>query len=96
MQEGTGGRMIGETTQLLGPKAALLSVYMRTYETTKLEALHYRILFTSAAVGPWAVKVTIEYADPRDTDKQANFLNAIYAEAIAKITGAATPAPASP
>jgi hypothetical protein len=47
-------------------------------------------------VGPWAVQVTIEYADPRDTDKEADFLNAVYAEAIAKIAGAATPAPASP
>ena len=103
VQEGTGGRMIGETTQLLGQKTAPLSVYVRTYETTKLETLHYRILFASAAVGPWAVQVTIEYADPRDTDKQADFLNAVYAEAIAKIAGAAvpasrqvTPAPASP
>jgi len=32
VQEGTGGRMIGETTQLLGQKAAPLSVYTRTYE----------------------------------------------------------------
>jgi hypothetical protein len=96
VQEGTGGRMVGETTQLLGPKTAPLSVYMRTYETTKLETLHYRILFASAVVGPWAVQVTIEYADPRDTDKEADFLNAVYAEAIAKIAGAATPAPASP
>ncbi|HEY0282489.1 MAG TPA: hypothetical protein VGC27_07695 [Rhizomicrobium sp.] len=96
VQEGTGGRMVGETTLLLGPKTAPLSVYTRTYETSKLEALHYRILFTSAAVGPWAVQVTIEYADPRDTDKQADFLNAIYAEAMAKIAGVTIPAPASP
>jgi hypothetical protein len=96
VQEGTGGRMIGETTELLGPKTAPLSVYVRTYETTKLEALHYRILFASAVVGPWAVQVTVEYADPRDTDKEAAFLNAVYAEALAKIAGAAIPAPASP
>ena len=96
VQEGTGGRMVAETTQLLGQKTAPLSVYMRTYETTKLEALHYRILFASAAVGPWAVQVTVEYADPRDTDKQADFLNAVYAEAMTKIAGAAIPAPASP
>ena len=92
VQEGTGGRMIGETTQLLGQKAASLSVYMRTYETAKLETLHYRILFASAVVGPWAVQVTIEYADPRDEDKQTDFLNAVYVEAMAKITGAAEPA----
>jgi len=96
VQEGTGGRMVDETTQLLRQKTASLSVYMRTYETTRLETLHYRILFASAAVGPWAVQVTIEYADPRDADKQADFLNAVYGEAMAKIAGAAIPAPASP
>lgn len=93
VQEGTGGRMVGETTQLLGQKTAPLSVYVRSYETTKLETLHYRILFASAAVGPWAVQVNIEYADPRDTDKEADFLNAVYGEAMAKIAGAAEPAP---
>jgi hypothetical protein len=93
VQEGTGGRMVGETTQTLAPKTAPLSVYMRTYETAKLETLHYRTLFASAAVGPWAVQVTIEYADPRDNDNEADFLNAAYAEAIAKIAGASEPAP---
>jgi hypothetical protein len=93
VQEGTGGRMVSETTQLLGPKAAPLSVYLRTYETTRLESLHYRILFASAAVGPWTVQVAIEYADPRDTDKQADFLNAVYAEAMVNLTGAAEPPP---
>jgi hypothetical protein len=38
------------------------------------------------------VQVTIEYADPRDDDKQADFLNAVYMEAMAKIAGAAEPA----
>jgi hypothetical protein len=38
------------------------------------------------------VQVTIEYADPRDEDKQTDFLNAVYVEAMAKITGAAEPA----
>ena len=93
VQEGTGGRMVGETMQILGQKSAPLSVYMRTYETAKLETLHYRILFASAVVGPWAVQVTIEYADPRDVDKEADFLNAAYAEAMAKIAGTAEPAP---
>lgn len=93
VQEGTGGRMVDETTQLLGPKTAPLSVYTRTYETAKLETLHYRTLFASAAVGPWTVQVTIEYAEPRDDDNEADFLNAVYGEAMAKIAGAAEPAP---
>ncbi len=88
VQEGTGGRMVGETTVLLGPKPAPLPVYTRTYETAKLEALHYKILFASAAVGPWAVEVTVEYADPRDNDNEADFLNTAYAQAVAKIAGA--------
>jgi len=92
VQEGTGGRMVGETTQMLNPKNAQLAVYTRTYETAKLETLHYRIQFTSAVVGNWAVQVTIEYAEPRDDDAQAMFLNAVYAEAVSKIAGA-KPAP---
>lgn len=89
VQEGTGGRMVGETTLYLGPKPAPLPVYVRTYETAKLEALHYKIVFASAAVGPWAVEVTVEFADPRDNDNEADFLNAAYAQAVAKIAGAA-------
>jgi len=92
VQEGTGGRMVGETTQMLDPKNAPLAVYMRTYETAKLETLHYRIQFASAVVGNWAVQVTIEYADPRDNDAQTMFLNAVYAEAVSKLA-AARPAP---
>jgi len=92
VQEGTGGRMVGETTQMLNPKNAQLAVYTRTYETAKLETLHYRIQFTSAVVGNWAVQVTIEYAEPRDDDAQAMFLNAVYAEAVSKIAGS-KPAP---
>ena len=93
VQEGSGGKMIGETTQTFGTKSAPLSVYTRTYETTKLETLHYKILFAGAAVGPWAVQVTIEYADPRDIDKEADFLNTAYAQAMARIVGAPEPAP---
>ncbi len=92
VQEGTGGRMVDETTQLLGPKTAPLSVYTRTYETAKLETLHYRTLFASAAVGPWTVQVTVEYAEPRDNDNETYFLNAVYGEAMAKIADATEPA----
>jgi len=87
VQEGTGGRMVGEATQTLGPKTAPLSVYTRTYETANLATLHYRVLFSGAAIGSWAVQVTIEYADPRDNDNETDFLNAAYAEALAKIAG---------
>jgi hypothetical protein len=88
VQEGTGGRMLGETTQSQGPKTAPLSVYTRTYETANLATMHYRVLFAGAAVGSWAVQVTIEYADPRDNDNETAFLNAAYAQALAEIAGA--------
>ncbi len=92
VQEGTGGRMVGEATQTLDLKSTQLAVYTRTYETAKLETLHYRIQFASAVVGNWAVQVTIEYAEPRDNDAQSVFMNAVYAEAVSKIAGA-KPAP---
>ena len=88
VQEGTGGRMIDESVLPLGPKSAPLQVYTRTYDTAKLETMHYRILFASAAVGNWAVQATIEFADPRDKDSRDDFLNAVYTQAIAKLMAA--------
>lgn len=87
VQEGSGGRMVGKSTQLLGSKTAPLSVYTRTYETAKLATMHYRALFAGSVVGSWAVQVTIEYADPRDNDNEAAFLNAAYALAVTEIPG---------
>jgi hypothetical protein len=86
VQEGSGGKMIGETTQTFGTKSAPLSVYTRTYETTKVATQRYRIQFSSAAVGNWAVQVTLEYADPRDIMIEGDFLNSVYANAIAQIS----------
>jgi len=85
LQEGTGGHMLGEGVAPAGPKSAPLAVYRRTYETARLESLHYRTLFASAAVGAWEVEVTVEYAEPRDREIEANFLNAAYAAAVARI-----------
>jgi hypothetical protein len=73
-QEGTGGKEISEKPEILAGAAEPLSVYARSYETSKLEDLHYRVLFTGADAekpGPW--KTTIEYADPRDTPPRAGF-----------------------
>jgi hypothetical protein len=79
VQEGTGGRVIDERIQPVGNAAT--PVYLRTYETTRLESLHYRTLFASAAVGAWAVQVILEYAHPRDKEIQTDFLNAVYSAA---------------
>ncbi len=92
VQEGSGGKMVGEGTQTLGAKSAPLSVYTRTYETTKVATQRYRIRFSSAAVGNWAVQVTLEYADPRDILIEGDFLNSVYANAIRQISVSA-PAP---
>jgi len=85
VQEGSGGKLLSEWVQPVGPKAAPLTVYLRSYETAHLETLHYRTLFASAAVGAWAVQVTVEYADPRDKDLEQAFLEATYAAAVAKL-----------
>ena len=43
------------------------------------------MLFTGAALKNWAVEATIEYADPRDTPLEKDFLRAIYAAAESQI-----------
>jgi hypothetical protein len=93
VQEGTGGRMIDESTRSIGPKATPLAIYTRTYETAKLESLHYRTLFASALLGAWTVQVTIEYADPRDDDAETEFFKAAYLDAMTNIAGSGQPAP---
>ncbi len=86
-QEGTGGKRIAEGTASLPtkPGAPPLAVYTRTYETAKLEDLHYRVLFAGAQFKNWAVEATIEYADPRDTPVEEQFLHAVYAAAESEI-----------
>jgi hypothetical protein len=84
-QEATGGKKISERSVTLGGAGG---VYTRTYETTSLEDLHYRVLFAASAVGNWAVQVTMEYASPRDDALEQEFLNAVYAEALKKIAAA--------
>jgi hypothetical protein len=88
VQEGSGGSVVGDNTEMLGSKSAPLPVFMRVYETAKLESAHYRTLFASAAVGAWAVDVTLEYADPRDVEIETGFLDKAYADALREIAGA--------
>jgi hypothetical protein len=84
-QEGTGGKKIAEGTFTLGTKAAPLTVYTRSYRTARAESLDYRIIFTGAAIKNWAVQATVEYADPRDTALEKDFLGAVYADALRNI-----------
>lgn len=85
--EGLGGHVVAETVQLVGPGDAPLSVFLRTYDVARLDALTYRTQFASAAAGAWAVDVIVEYAYPRDKEDQTAFITAIYGEA-AKDLGA--------
>jgi len=79
-QEGTGGHMLREGVAHLAGH----SVYARVYETTSLEELHYRVEFTGAAAGTWAVEVTMEFASPRDDAVTQEFLNAVYTQVFAE------------
>ena len=86
-QEGTGGKQIMEGTANMASASHSppLAVYMRSYETAKLEDLHYRVTYTGAAIGKWAVETTLEYAEPRDAGEIQKFLRAVYAGAETRI-----------
>jgi len=94
--QSTGGRMTGEQMMKLGPQPVQLDVYARTFETARLSDTHYRVLFTGAAIGNWAVELTVEYADPRDTDAQKEFLSAVYSAATAQIGATSLPTRSTP
>ena len=85
VEEGSGARLLAEWYQPLGAKNAPLQAYLRTYETAHLESQRYITLFASAAVNGWVVQATVEYADPRNKDLQAAFLNVVYAAAAREI-----------
>lgn len=89
-QEGTGGKQIAEGAVEIAARnrATPVSVYTRTYETAKLEDLHYRVTYTGAAMGNWVVQTTLEYAEPRDTNETRLFLHAVYAGAQSEIAKA--------
>jgi hypothetical protein len=90
IQEGTGGKVVAENIVKLAP----LEIFTRSYETSHLAELHYRVLYAGTSVGNWAVETTIEYVEPRDNADQRDFLKAVYRGASAEI--AAGPAPSAP
>jgi hypothetical protein len=91
-QEGIGGKMIGEATLKIGAGGGPFQVYTRSYNTSALADIQYRVLFAGSAVGNWAVQVTVEYASPRDDALARDFLNLVYAGALSEIA-AVKPAP---
>jgi hypothetical protein len=82
-QEATGGKRIAE--KLVKLNGSPLSIYTRTYRTTRAEELEYRLLFAGAVVKNWVVQASVEYADPRDTQTEAEFLRDVYAAAEKEI-----------
>jgi hypothetical protein len=82
-QDATEGKRLSEITDRLN--GSPLAIYTRTYRTARAEALDYRIVFAGAAVKNWVVQVTVEYADPRDTQNEAEFLRGVYAAAERQI-----------
>jgi hypothetical protein len=78
-QEATGGRKIAENALTIAKTSAQpYVVYTRSYETAELEELHYRVLLAGAEVKTWAIETSIEYAAPRDTAVEQEFLRAVY------------------
>ncbi|MBV9989969.1 MAG: hypothetical protein JOZ72_01635 [Alphaproteobacteria bacterium] len=77
-QEGTGGRKIAEDPI----KIAGASVYARTYQTSSLASIHYRVQFAAGGAGAWSVQATMEYASPRDDRIEREFLETVYAAAF--------------
>jgi hypothetical protein len=91
----TGGHDAGEAALTFqgAPGVPPLSVYARTYETTKLGDSRYRVLYTGAALGNWAIETSVEYATPRDEDAKRAFLSAVYESALGRIARAAAVPP---
>jgi len=79
--ESLGGKRVADGPAMLAAKPQPLVVYARTYEIAKLDQFRYRVMFSGAQFGNWAVETTIEYADPRDTGVENQFLHAVYAMA---------------
>jgi hypothetical protein len=84
--EGLGGKRVADGPAMLTAKPEPFVIYARTYETAKLADFRYRVLFSGAQFGNWAVETTIEYTDPRDIGIENQFLHAVYAAARNEIT----------
>lgn len=82
-QQATGGKMVWQGTVNLGKPP--IPVYIRLYQTAKLEELKYTVLYSGGVVKNWAVETTIEYADPRDTPEKDAFLKGVYQRALSEI-----------
>jgi hypothetical protein len=84
-EAGSGGRVVDQKTRSFHAASGLLRVFTRTYETSHLENLHYRVSYASAPALGWVVEVISEYASPRDDATKAVFLNWVYGPGLATL-----------
>ncbi|MDE2464542.1 MAG: hypothetical protein KGO02_12610 [Alphaproteobacteria bacterium] len=85
LQTGSGAKVVAQATATVAGKGTTPAVYSRTYETSRLETLHYRVRYSSAPVRGWVVQVISEYAAPRDDATRNLFLNWAYGPALAAL-----------
>ena len=97
-EAGSGGRIVAQTTLSIAAAGRVLPVFSRTYETSHLENLHYRVSYASAPVRGWVVEVISEYASPRDDATKTVFLDWVYGPGLAALQPRHTagPPPAGP
>ncbi len=84
-EAGSGGRVVAQKSRSFHSASGPLHVFTRTYETSHLENLHYRVSYASAPVLGWVVEVISEYASPRDDATKTVFLNWVYGPGLATL-----------
>lgn len=84
-EAGSGGRVVSQKPLSFTLDGKVLRVFSRTYETSHLENLHYRVRYASAPVRGWVVEVISEYASPRDDATRTIFLNWVYGPGLAAL-----------
>ncbi len=84
-EAGSGGRVVSQKTLSFAGAGKVLPVFSRTYETSHLENLHYRVSYASALVRGWVVEVISEYASPRDDATRTEFLKWVYGPGLAAL-----------
>jgi hypothetical protein len=84
-EAGSGGRVVAQKTRSFPAASGELRVFTRTYETSHLENLHYRVSYASAPALGWVVEVISEYASPRDDATKKVFLNWVYGPGLTSL-----------
>ncbi len=84
-EAGSGGRVVAQKNLSFAAAGRVLPVFSRTYETSHLENLHYRVSYASAPIRGWVVEVISEYASPRDDATKTVFLDWVFGPGLAAL-----------